>query len=168
MTDSVPAPVQALLALFTTELAAVKFPEMDAEVLSRATDEVGSAAENVARAELALDAARAALAEKQDCLLAKAQRALAYARVYVEEDPDLASRVEAITLPRMRRPKSESEREALMGPQESRQASRNVLRDGSTATEAAPVRRRGPKQKNQDTDSPASLFEGSVAQAQTS
>lgn len=114
MNDSIPGPippaVQALLELFATELADVKFPLVDAELLSRSTDEVRAAADQVSRAEAALGAARALLAERQEALLVRAQRALAYARVFAEEDAGLSPRLEAITLPRPRRPKVEPER----------------------------------------------------------
>jgi ElaB/YqjD/DUF883 family membrane-anchored ribosome-binding protein len=93
-------PLQQLLELFASELKAVKFPDMDAGVLEAAAAKVRERADAVARAEAALEAARAALGETQDVLLAKGQRALAYARVFAEEDPDLSSRLEALSLPR--------------------------------------------------------------------
>ncbi|HLL53516.1 MAG TPA: hypothetical protein VK447_08225 [Myxococcaceae bacterium] len=93
-------PLQQLLDLFASELKAVKFPDMDAGVLEAAASKVRERADAVARAEAALEAARAALGESQDALLAKGQRALAYARVFAEENPDLSSRLEALSLPR--------------------------------------------------------------------
>jgi hypothetical protein len=73
---------------------------MDLAVLQDAAAKVRERAEAVARAEAALEAARSALGESQDALLAKGQRALAYARVFAEENPELMSRLDAISLPR--------------------------------------------------------------------
>lgn len=96
----VPAPVQEILALFGNDLGEVRFPELDARVLDVAAEEVASAAEVVAAAEAELRRARGQLAERQEALLARAQRALAYLRIYAEDHPDLAARIEAISLPR--------------------------------------------------------------------
>jgi hypothetical protein len=100
MTDPISSGVQEVLDLFTNELALLRFGDLDPDVLSGSADEVRVLASAVARAEAELDSARAALAEKQDALLQKAQRALAYARVYAEHQPELASRIEGIALPR--------------------------------------------------------------------
>jgi ElaB/YqjD/DUF883 family membrane-anchored ribosome-binding protein len=96
----VPAPLQSVLELFEHELAALKFPDIDQAVLSEAAHAVYERAESVARAEAALLAAREALHESQEALLQKCQRAVAYARVYAEENAELSERLEAIGLPR--------------------------------------------------------------------
>jgi hypothetical protein len=92
--------IQTILDLFATDLAEVRFADLDAKALERVATDVKSAADVVASAELALEAARAALQEKQDALLQHTQRALAYARVYAENDEAMSVRLEAITLPR--------------------------------------------------------------------
>lgn len=99
MTTTHPA-VQALLDLFATSLADVRFADVDGPSLARCAAEVEAAtqAEGVARA--ALEAAHLALQEKQEALLQRAQRALAYARVYAESNPTLAASLEAVVLPR--------------------------------------------------------------------
>src|SRR5690242_11777275 len=86
--DAIPAAIQSLLALFAPgdALAGVRFPDVDGEVIAAAAAETRDRAAAVARAEADLEAARAALAEAQDRLLARSQRALAYARVYGEDD----------------------------------------------------------------------------------
>src|SRR5580658_3351711 len=96
-------PIQAILDLFATDLAEVRFANVDAKTLEQIASEVKSAAGVVASAELALDAARATLQEKQDALLQHSQHALAYARVYAENDEAMTARLEAITLPRATR-----------------------------------------------------------------
>jgi ElaB/YqjD/DUF883 family membrane-anchored ribosome-binding protein len=103
MPHAISSAVQDVLDLFATELAPMKFGDLEATVLSAAADEVTDAAATVSRAEAALEAARAVLAEKQEALLQKTHRALAYARVYAEDDPALESRVERISLPRSAR-----------------------------------------------------------------
>jgi hypothetical protein len=93
-------PVQAVLDLFTTDLADVRFGDLDAPALARLASEAEAASEVVLAAEVALDIARVALHERQETLLQQAQRALAYARVYAEADLALTARLDAITLPR--------------------------------------------------------------------
>lgn len=98
--SAIAPPLQSLIDLFASELAQVKFPDVDLAVLNEAAAKVREKAEAVARAEAALDVARAALADSQEALLAKGHRALAYARVYAEEDEALSAKLEAVGLPR--------------------------------------------------------------------
>ncbi len=98
--DPISPSMRTLLEVFSTDLSEVKFPDVDSEILEEAAAKVRAQAEAVARAQAALEAARQALADGQDALLQKGQRALAYARVFAEEDIDLSMKVEAITLPK--------------------------------------------------------------------
>lgn len=98
--------VQAVLDLFEAELSDLKFPDLDLSVLQEAAAIVYERAESQARAEAALLAAREALQESQEALLHRCQRAMAYARVYAEDNSDLAARVEGIELPRAGRSRS--------------------------------------------------------------
>jgi hypothetical protein len=119
--DAIPLPVQAILDLFASDLAEVRFADVDANALEQIAVEVKAAANLVESAERALDAARAALQEKQDSLLQHAQRALAYARVYAENDEAMSARLETIALPRAtRRPRAGSETLVLSTAPESR------------------------------------------------
>jgi hypothetical protein len=95
--------VQALLDLFATSLADVRFADVDGPSLARCAAEVETAAQAEGVARSALDAAHLALQEKQEALLQRAQRALAYVRVYAESDPTLTASLEAIGLPRATR-----------------------------------------------------------------
>lgn len=105
---AIPPAVQAVLDLFTTDLADVRFGDLDAPALARLASDVQAASEIVASAQIALDLARGALHERQEALLQQAQRALAYARVFAEADVALTARLDAITLPRAsRRPRSD-------------------------------------------------------------
>lgn len=98
--DAISPALQALLELFNQELARVKFPDVDGEVLGEAAARVREKAEEVARAQAALEAARQGLYEAQELLLQKGQRALAYARVYAEDDAELSAKLDAVGLPR--------------------------------------------------------------------
>ncbi|HEX8823134.1 MAG TPA: hypothetical protein VF794_24610 [Archangium sp.] len=101
--DPISPAMRALLEVFSTELSEVKFPDVDVEVLDEAAARVKAQAEAVAQAQAALEAARQALGESQEALLQKGQRALAYARVFAEEDASLSMKLEAISLPRAAR-----------------------------------------------------------------
>ncbi|XXF78435.1 hypothetical protein P2318_01380 [Myxococcaceae bacterium GXIMD 01537] len=101
--DPIPPALQALLELFHQELAQVKFPDVDGAVLREAAARVRERAEEVARAQAALEAARQALQETQEALLQKGQRALAYARVFAEDDAELSTKLDAVSLPRLAR-----------------------------------------------------------------
>ena len=106
MVSAIPPPIQALLDLFTTSLADVRFADVDGQTLGRCAAEVESASEAVASVQAALDAAREVLQLKQDVLLQRAQSALAYARVYAESDEALSRQLDAVSLPRStRRPR---------------------------------------------------------------
>jgi hypothetical protein len=108
MTQGIPAPVQSVLELFSGELAGLKFPDLDAEVLRQALQGLCADAAAQSRAEEALQAAREALQESQEALLQKCQRAMAYAKVYAEDNPELLQRLEQITLPRSGRSRMSS------------------------------------------------------------
>lgn len=91
-----------MIELFSEE-PALKFPDLDASALREAAARVEERNEALKEVEAVLFKARAALEEEQEALLRKAQRAHAYVKVYAENDPALAMRVEAIVLPRSRR-----------------------------------------------------------------
>jgi hypothetical protein len=91
--DPTPAFSRQVLALFRKELADVHFPDLDRAVLEEAVQAVLAAQVDVERVETQLEAARIARAEQLAELETKAERALAYARVFASGDPDLNARV---------------------------------------------------------------------------
>ena len=101
--EMVPPGASALLALFE-ERSDLKFPDLDVDVLRGAMVEVDDAFADVTAVEAQLEEARERLARRQDAFLAKAQKALAYAKVFAEEDPALADRLSQVILPRSRKP----------------------------------------------------------------
>ncbi|MBX3197137.1 MAG: hypothetical protein KF894_03185 [Labilithrix sp.] len=105
--------VQSLLDLFASELADVRFGDLDATTLARLASEADAAEDAVATAQTLVDEARARLLDRQEALLQHAQRALAYARVYAESNAALSARLEAIALPRPARRPRPSDAEAF-------------------------------------------------------
>jgi len=96
----VPSSIQAVLALFESELAELKFPDLDLSILQQAAQGVIKHAETLAHAESALQTARELYHESQELLLQKCQRAVAYARVYADDNVELLQKLESINLPR--------------------------------------------------------------------
>jgi len=98
-------PIQALLELFQGPLAEVRFADVDAAGLSHQASLVDAAAVAVAEQEVRLAQLRQTLVEQQDALAVLAQRALAYARVYAEQDDALTEQLTRIALPRANKPR---------------------------------------------------------------
>ncbi len=96
LVDAVPPEARAVLELFTTELAKVGFPDVDAATLKRQADELRAEAKAVARAQQALDEMSATLAAHAAALAQTAARALAYARIYADAHPDRTGLVTAL------------------------------------------------------------------------
>jgi len=99
--SAIPSPIRTVLDLFSTELADVRFGDVDAQTLARVAADVESSADVVAAAQASLESARGSLHDRQEALLQQVQRALAYARVFAEADEALSARLDAITLPRL-------------------------------------------------------------------
>jgi hypothetical protein len=98
--DTIDPAFEALFELFDGPLKGISFPEVDRTILAELAGSVRESADRVASAEAALESARVALEERQLALLARCQRALAYARVYADENEVLQREVERIALPR--------------------------------------------------------------------
>jgi hypothetical protein len=98
--EAIAAPIRAAIELFETTLSEVRFPDVDARTLASAAAEVDAAGRAVSSAQAALDSARSALQERQDALLGQVYKAIAYARVYAENDEALIQRLNEIALPR--------------------------------------------------------------------
>ena len=94
--DPIPPSVKALVDLFKNELSAITFPGVDGALLEQLAGDVQKYTEAVIKAEAAVEAARAALRESEEALAIKSQKALAYARVYAEDRPDIAAKVDFV------------------------------------------------------------------------
>lgn len=100
-----PQPLQAVVALFEGPLAGVRFADIDAGGLSKLAGDVTNAATEVEQQEAKLVELRQGLAQRQEALLGLAQQALAYARVYAENDEELLAKLNDISLPRATKPR---------------------------------------------------------------
>jgi hypothetical protein len=94
--DPISPSVKALVELFKNELAAVTFPGVDVAILEQLMTDVQTYTEAAIKAEAALEAARTALRESEEVLAVKTQKALAYARVYAEDRPEVAAKVDYV------------------------------------------------------------------------
>jgi hypothetical protein len=98
---TVPAsPVHTLVALYSDQLQAVRFGDIDAESLGNLATEVDRLSTDVEAKEAELASLREALAQKEETLLTLAQQALAYAKIYAENDEPLSAQLNEIALPR--------------------------------------------------------------------
>ena len=86
-----------LLDLFHGPLRDVRFPDADGERLGAAVDAAVAASEAVVRAEAALEIARGTLLDQQRVVAQETDRALAYARVYAADRPEVRAALEAVT-----------------------------------------------------------------------
>jgi len=84
-----PSSAQRTLELFAGPLKSVRFPDLDAQTLTAAAEALEDAKLAVTTAEASLEAAKLALADKSEMLDRACERALAYARVYAIERPEL-------------------------------------------------------------------------------
>lgn len=96
--DPVSEPLAALIEVFGAHAAALCFPEVDHATLEGLAAELRQAAVEVERQERALLQARQLLDERRDALRARAERGLAYARIYAEDDEALREQLEGIDL----------------------------------------------------------------------
>ncbi|MEY4545208.1 MAG: hypothetical protein RL685_1403 [Pseudomonadota bacterium] len=129
---SLPPSVQSVLELFQGPLSQVRFADVDAAGLAQLATEVKAAAAEVEAREASLVELRQSLSQRQEALVALAHQALAYARVYAENnDEPLLELIGSIALPRAAQPR------AAKG----RKPSKAGARDGAAAepaSEAAP------------------------------
>jgi hypothetical protein len=108
MSPSSPPAIQSVLELFKGPLADVRFADIDAAGLANLAAEVERAAGEMNEHEAKLAELRQGLAERQEALLLLAQRALAYARVYAEDNAELLEELNRISLPRSSKPRKPS------------------------------------------------------------
>jgi hypothetical protein len=97
--------IQSVLELFKGPLSNVRFADIDAEGLARVAAEVEAVGGEVQRHEEELAMLRQTLAQRQEALLSLSQQALAYARVYAENDEQLLEELNRIALPRSTKPR---------------------------------------------------------------
>jgi hypothetical protein len=101
--DTLPPDLQQLLQLFSS-LPDVRFPELDATGLQQAVARVKEKQLELLALEAECAALRTALDEEQEVLLKKGHRLHSYLKVFAEADEALATKVNALVLPRLRKP----------------------------------------------------------------
>jgi hypothetical protein len=154
--DPVPPLARAVIALYAEVMPEVRFPDLDLSVLESAADELRVTRAELARMEAELAAAQAALEAQAEELTQRAQRALAYARVFAETDATLAARVAEVgrygtghaapAAKRRGRPRRSSSDPDLFGPAE------------PEAAQTVGVEARGPaRERSEDAAGPALL-----------
>jgi multidrug efflux pump subunit AcrA (membrane-fusion protein) len=94
--DVTPTLARQVIDLYSVELAEVRFPDLDLSALLYAQEELHAAQLEVERVEAELADKRAQLDARSQALLTKAERALAYAKIYAQGDEDLGPRIAEI------------------------------------------------------------------------
>jgi multidrug efflux pump subunit AcrA (membrane-fusion protein) len=94
--DVTPTVARQVIDLYSEELAEVRFPDLDLSALLYAQAELHAAQLEVERVEAELADKRAELEGRSQALVAKAERALAYARIFAQGDDQLAPRLAEI------------------------------------------------------------------------
>lgn len=94
--DQTPELARQIIELYSEELADVTFPDVDLAKLRSAQSELHAAQLEVERVEAELAEVRAERDRQSEALSGKAERALAYARVFAQGDPSLAPRIAEI------------------------------------------------------------------------
>jgi hypothetical protein len=91
--DVTPTLARQVIDLYAVELSEVRFPDLDLSALLYAQAELHAAQLEVERIEAELADKRADLDVRSQALISKAERALAYARVFAQGDEQLAPRI---------------------------------------------------------------------------
>ena len=91
--DTTPLVARQVIDLYALDLSDVRFPDLDLSSLLYAQSELHAAQLEIERVEAELAEARAVWESRSQALSAKAERALAYARIYAQGDPELAPRI---------------------------------------------------------------------------
>ena len=117
MTDLelLPTDLQQLLQLFSS-LPDVRFPELEPAGLQVAVAKVKEKHLELAALEAQREKVRLALEEEQEALLRRGHRLHAYLKVYAEHDEVLALKVNALSLPRLRKQAVVNEGEPAVAP----------------------------------------------------
>ncbi len=98
--DVVPPSVQIVVELFGSSLRDVSFPDVDAASLEAAATVLRAKHDLVRQAEAALEVARQAREQSLDELVAGADKALAYAKIYAAKNPELMAELTTVALRR--------------------------------------------------------------------
>jgi hypothetical protein len=140
-------PLQAVVALFEGALSGVRFADVDATGLGKLAAELTNVAAEVEQQEAKLASLRQDLAQRQEALLALSQRALAYARVYAEDDEELLAKLNDIVLPRAAKARKPAAAKTS--------AASSTLEEATPVEAAAPLAAQGEPEAGEDDEAPA-------------
>jgi len=131
-----PPSIQAVIELFQGPLAEVRFADVDAAALTNLARAAETAAADLAAHEAQLNELRQTAADRQEALLLLAQRGLAYARVYAENDEALSEQLSSINLSRPSKPRKVSSKAASSESTSSESASSESASSESMSSES--------------------------------
>lgn len=97
---SIPSDLAEFISFFESELADVRFPDVDRESLAELAADVRAKAGELERLSAQVRTAREALEQAQSELRKTATRGLAYATVYAGDDEELSTRLAELSLSR--------------------------------------------------------------------
>lgn len=127
VSDSVPAPVRALLSMFEGALSGVSFPGIDGSSLVTSAERMDEISKRLAEAAAEVETLRQELTSERESLLRDSKKALEYARVFASDQPELKAEVEAIDLDSL-----------LEGPKKKRTRKSSKKKSAVAASKAEP------------------------------
>lgn len=134
----VPQEALEVIELFEAHGDALRFPDLDAVVLKGFAKETADAAAVLRETEAALSHARQAHRDATERVLAQARRAVAYARIYAEGDPELSEALDQVALAR---PQKQVERK----PRQAKTKRRSTHEAKSEEAEELPFANQAPQ-----------------------
>ncbi len=139
----IPSTVRQLVELFGEALTEIQFPDVTHKKLTELCKEVETSASALKEAQAQVAEATIALEETQTALLKRAKQALAYAKVFAEDDVDLSDRLAEISL------------DERGGKRKSKKSNSRIPQPADEEKTAKATKRK-PKKKNQGLELPLS------------
>src|SRR5690606_7491167 len=96
--ETIPSPNRAVLDLYAETMSDVRFPDISAEILDAQVEAIRAHTATVEAARDALAASAARLDAERAVLAELAKKAIAYARIYAADRPELSAQLDAIDL----------------------------------------------------------------------
>lgn len=96
--NPIAAPVQEFYELFKQNFSNVTFPDINLEILDKLISDVHEKIHALEEARALLDTAQQNFENSQNELLQKSMRALAYAKIYAEDQEELLKQLSSINL----------------------------------------------------------------------
>ncbi|NLL14822.1 MAG: hypothetical protein GX267_15570 [Fibrobacter sp.] len=109
--NSIPAPVQEFYELYQQNFSSVSFPDVSLEILDKLISDVHEKMKALEEARALLDTAQQNLENSQNELLQKSMRALAYAKIYAEDQEELFKQLSSLNLAKSSRSSRKSSSE---------------------------------------------------------